>query len=123
MRVDARLRSHHTAQRQALELGRDGPAVDRRRDARSRETVPQGDRLHPTTEPRGRDRTTTPPPGDPANFDPGGHDRSNCVTITPGPSSPKFHAGRDNLARHRGLSEQQTKSAEQDVGRAAEYAE
>jgi hypothetical protein len=29
----------------------------------------------------------------------------------------------DKAARHRALSEQQTKSAEQDAGRAAEYAE
>ena len=29
--------------------------------------------------------------------DPGGRHRSHCVTITPGPSSPKFHDDRDNL--------------------------
>ncbi len=29
--------------------------------------------------------------------DPGGRDRSHCVTITPGPSSPKFHGRRGNL--------------------------
>ena len=86
----------HPAQRQALVLRRDGAAVDRRRDARSREAVPQGDRLHRPTPPRGRDRTPTPPsPAQPAH-DPGGRDRSHCVTITPGPSSPKFHGDRGN---------------------------
>ena len=61
VRVDDRHRPHHAAQRQALVLRGDGPAVDRRRDARSREAVPQGHRLHRPTAPRGRDRTTTPP--------------------------------------------------------------
>jgi transposase-like protein len=42
-------------------LRRDGAALDRRRDARSREAVPQGDRLHRPAAARGRDRTTTPP--------------------------------------------------------------
>ena len=46
MRVDDRHRPHHPAQRQALVLGRDGATVDGRRDARSREAVPQG---HPAT--------------------------------------------------------------------------
>ena len=49
VRVDDRHRPHHPAQRQALVLRRDGAAVDRRRDARSREAVPQGDRLHRAT--------------------------------------------------------------------------
>ena len=51
----------HPAQRQALVLRRDGPALDRRRDARSREAVPQGHRLHRPPAPRRRDRTPTPP--------------------------------------------------------------
>ena len=46
VRVDDRHRPHHPAQRQALVLGRDGATVDGRRDARSREAVPQG---HPAT--------------------------------------------------------------------------
>ncbi len=82
---------------QALQLRRDGAAVDRRGDTRSREAVPQGHRLHTAAQPRGRDRTTTPPPADPANAEPGGHDRSHCVTITTRPSSPKFHGARGNL--------------------------
>ena len=49
MRVDDRHRPHHPAQRQTLVLRGDGSAVDRRRDARSRETVPQGHRLLPTS--------------------------------------------------------------------------
>ena len=46
VRVDDRHRPPHPAQRQALVLRRDGTALDRRRDARSREAVPQGHRLH-----------------------------------------------------------------------------
>ena len=104
VRVDDRHRPHHAAQRQALVLRRDGPAVDRRRDARSREAVPQGDRLHRPTPPRGRDRTTTPPSPAQPRHDPGGRDRSHCVTITPGPPSPKFHGDRGNLREFEGLS-------------------
>ena len=77
--------------------GRDGAAVDRRRDARSREAVPQGHRLHRPTPPRRRDRTPTPPSPAQPRHDPGGRDRSHCVTITPGPPSPKFHGDRGNL--------------------------
>ena len=46
---------------------------------------------------RNRDRTTTPPSPAQPHHDPGGRDRSHCVTITPGPSSPKFHGDRGNL--------------------------
>ena len=56
------------------------------RACRSRETVPQSDRLHPAAPARDRDRTPTPPP--PAHPESGGHDPSHHVTITPGPSSP-----------------------------------
>jgi hypothetical protein len=87
------------AQRQALVLRRDGAALDRRRDARSREAVPQGDWLHPAPRSRDRDRTTTLPA--PAHPQSGGCRRSHYVTITPGPPSPKFHVGRGNLARGR----------------------
>lgn len=44
-----------------------------------------------------RDRTTTPPSPAQHHHDPGGHKRSHYVTITPGPSSPKFHGERGNL--------------------------
>jgi site-specific DNA recombinase len=98
VRVDDRHRPYHAAQRQALVLRRDGTALDRRRDARSREAVPQGDRLHPATAARDRDRTTTPPSPAQPDHDPGSRHPSHCVTITPGPSSPKFHDGRGNLA-------------------------
>ena len=47
--------------------------------------------------PRGRDRTSTPPSPAQPRHDPGGRDRSHCVTITPGPPSPKFHGDRGNL--------------------------
>ena len=47
--------------------------------------------------PRRRDRTPTPPSPAQPRHDPGGRDRSHCVTITPGPPSPKFHDERDNL--------------------------
>jgi Domain of unknown function (DUF4158) len=83
-KVDDRLRPHHAAQRQALDLGRDGNALDRRRDARSREAVPQGHRLHRATTTRGRDRTPTPPSPPHPRHDPGSRDRSHYVTITPG---------------------------------------
>ena len=100
VRVDARLRPHHPAQRQALVLGRDGTAMDRRRNARSREAVPQGDRLHPAPAARDRDRAATPPSTAHPRHPTGGHHRSNYVTITPGPPSPKFHTGGGNLHEH-----------------------
>jgi hypothetical protein len=39
------------------------------------------------------------PPSSPArpDHDPGGRDRSHCVTMTPGPPSPKVHDGRGDL--------------------------
>ena len=46
---------------------------------------------------RDRDRTTTPPSPAQPRHDPGGRDHSHYVTITPGPSSPKFHGDRGNL--------------------------
>ncbi len=61
--------------------------------------VPQGHRLHAAPAARGRDRTPTPPSPTQPDHDPGGRDRSHCVTITPGPSSPKFHDGRGNLQK------------------------
>src|SRR6516165_9553782 len=85
------------AQRQALVLRGDGAALGRGRNARSRTPVPQGDRLDPAAAARDRDRTPTPPSPAQPPTDPGGRDRSHCVTITPGPSSPKFHDGRGNL--------------------------
>ena len=96
VRVDDRHRSNHPAQRQALVQWRDGTQVDRHRDARSREAVPQGDRLHRPTAPRGRDRTTTPPSTVKPHPNPRGRDRSHCVTITTGPPSPEFHGRRGN---------------------------
>ena len=42
------------AQRQALVLGRNGTAMDRRRDARSRKALPQSDPIPRPTPPRGR---------------------------------------------------------------------
>ena len=98
VRVDDRHRPQHPAQRQALDLRGDGAAVDRRRDARSRTAVPQGHRVHRPASPRGRDRATTPPSPAQQPHDPGGRDRSHCVTITPGPPSSKFHDKRGNLA-------------------------
>ena len=68
VRVDDRHRPHHPAQRQALVLRRDGPALDRRRDARSREAVPQGHRLHascPTSRSRSNADSTFPSPTPP----------------------------------------------------------
>jgi hypothetical protein len=52
---------------------------------------------------RGRDRTPTPPSPAQPRHDPGGRDRSQRVTITPGPSSPKFHDARGNLSRSLGV--------------------
>jgi transposase-like protein len=80
--------------------GNGGP-VDRRRDARSREAVPQSDRLHRPPTPSGRDRTSTPPSPAQPRHEPGGRHRSHYVTITPGPPSPKFHGDRGNLYRGR----------------------
>ena len=47
--------------------------------------------------PRRRDRATTPPSPAQHRHDQGGRDPSHCVTITPGPPSPKFHGDRGNL--------------------------
>ena len=86
-------------QRQALELRRDVPAVDRRRDARSREAgsarcraTAASPRLAVAIEQR-------PPPSPPEQHRPTEEaaDGTHCVTITPGPPSPKFHDERGNL--------------------------
>jgi len=69
-------------------------------DARSREAVPQSHRLHPAPAACSRDRATTSPSPAQPRHDPGGRDRSHCVTITPGPSARKFH-DRGNLAKVR----------------------
>src|SRR3981081_3079895 len=49
----------------------------------------RGDRLHPTAATRGRDLTPTPPSPAQPDHDTGGRACSHCVTITPGPPSPK----------------------------------
>ena len=67
------------------------------RNARSREAVPQGHRLPRPAAPRRRDQAATPPSPAQPRHDPGGHNRSHCGAITPGPSSPKFHDRRGNL--------------------------
>ena len=55
------MRPPHQPQRQTLAIRRDGPALDRRRHARSRTTVPQDHRLPRPRQARHRDRTRTPP--------------------------------------------------------------
>ena len=73
----------------------DHPTAPTRRAARP--PAGQGDRLPRPAPSRRRDRTTTPPSPAQHRPDPGDGHRSHYVTITPGPSSPKFHGGRDNL--------------------------
>ena len=87
MRVDDLHRPGHQPQRQELELGRDVPAVDRRRDARSRDPLPQGPGLPRARQPRRRDRTRPHPP--PRRGKEGAHHHSHCVTMNPGPLSPR----------------------------------
>jgi transposase-like protein len=57
LRVDDRDRPPHPAEREALVLGRDGAALDRRRHARSRTAVSTDHRLPRPRHPRHRDRT------------------------------------------------------------------
>jgi putative transposase len=98
-RVDDRHRPRHPPQRQALELRRDEHALDRRRDARSRNPVPQSPGLPRPRHHRYRDRTRPPPPPSPPRA--GGHHNRHCVTITPGPPPLKLprRAGQAPVAR------------------------
>ena len=61
-RDDDRVHPPHRTQRQALEHRRDGLALDRGRDARSRAPVPKVEGYRGLAKPRRRDRTRTHPP-------------------------------------------------------------
>jgi putative transposase len=96
VRVDDLYRPSDQPQRQELELRRDVPALDRRRDARSRDQIPQGRGLSRARPARHRDRTRAhQPPQQRARHYP------RCVTINQGPPSPKFHDQRGLLVRER----------------------
>ena len=99
VRVDDRDRPPHPAQRQALVLGRDGAALDRRRHARSRTAVSEDHRLPRPRHPRRRDRTRPRPSPSlrrRSHPDQGDRYRRHRLTITPGPP-PKIHGARDIL--------------------------
>src|SRR6266545_8266626 len=99
VRIDDRDRPPHPAQREALVLGRDGAALDRRRHARSREAVSTDHRLPQPRNARRRDRTRPRPSPSRrccSHPDQGGRYRPQRLTITPGPP-PKFHGARDIL--------------------------
>ena len=72
----------HPPQRQELEHRRDVPALDRRRHARSRNTIPQSRGLPRPRQPRRRDRTR--PHSTPQRSPPPVDRQPHCVTITPG---------------------------------------
>ena len=99
VRVDDLHRSGHPPQRQALELRRHGPQMDRGRDARGRDPLPQSPGLPRSRHPRGQDRSRPAPP--PSSHHPDnrrGHRSSHCVTITTGiAATVNFHDERDNL--------------------------
>lgn len=94
-------------QREALAIRRHVPALDGRRDARGRDTVPQGHRLLRPREARTRRRTrprraaSTCTTRAHSHHDLGGHaHRRHCVTITP-TAAADFYSERGNLPPHR----------------------
>jgi putative transposase len=86
-RVDDLHRPGHQPQRQELVLRRDVPAVDRRRNARSGNPVPQGPGLPRPRQPHRRDRTPPHPP--PQRRPQPAHRRPHCVTMNFGTAVTK----------------------------------
>ena len=95
---DDRVRAPHQPQRQALELGRDGPALDGRRHARSRTPIPPDHRLPRARHPRRRDRTR-PRPNDRPGRNQGGRYPRHRLTVTPEPPSRSSTTNGTSSAR------------------------
>ena len=82
--------SYGSADRSHLSRGvLDGPSLDERDLCSAQQAAPARD----------RDRATPSPSPAQPRHNPGGRDRSHCVTITPGPPSSKFHDDRGNLPK------------------------
>src|SRR5205809_3215450 len=103
VRVDARDRPPHPAQREVLVLGRDGAALDRGRHARSRTAVSEDHRLPRPRHARRRDRTRPRPPTARrrrSHPDQGGRYRPQRLTVTPGaPPRNSTASGTSSKAR------------------------
>ena len=101
VRVDDRDRPPHPAQREALVVGRDGAALDRRRHARSRTAVSEDHRLPRPRHPRRRDRTRPRPlavtPSTPLTPRPRRPLSSQRCNDHTGTAVTKFHGDRDIL--------------------------
>src|SRR5439155_12238637 len=77
--------AHDNHEREALDVGRDGAPLDRRRHARSRTAIPKDHRLPRPRHPRHRDRTRPRPATRSPHRNQGGRYRRHRLTITPGP--------------------------------------
>ncbi len=95
LRVDDRDRQAHESQRQALAVGRDVPALDRRRHARGRAPVPSHHRPRRSRQTRARRRARTP-----NSHHAGGRRHPHLREFTLGPP-PNSTGERDILRRSR----------------------